>query len=153
MQSFLANTRHHLGDQRVALLRADSGFSDNEFLDNLEAQQLHYTIALGQTLRYKLFARPTYITTQSTDAGAMGSSQNVRFIPPLSHHASRLEVLMENLGSVHVCGVGAGDAFLASNQTCLSTLPLRWRTWWRLWQASIHPDWCVPSHHTARLAK
>jgi hypothetical protein len=49
VQSFLANTLHRLGDKRVALLRADSGFSDNEFLDSLEAQQLHYTIALRQT--------------------------------------------------------------------------------------------------------
>jgi hypothetical protein len=49
VQSFLANTLYRLGDKRVALLRADSGFSDNEFLDSLEAQQLHYTVALRQT--------------------------------------------------------------------------------------------------------
>ncbi len=49
VHSFLENTLHRLGSQRVALLRADSGFSDNAFLEVLEAKQLHYTIALKQT--------------------------------------------------------------------------------------------------------
>jgi Transposase DDE domain group 1 len=49
VHSFLENTLHRLGDKRVALLRADSGFSDNAFLDVLEAKQLHYAIALKQT--------------------------------------------------------------------------------------------------------
>ena len=48
VQGFLANTLHRLGSQKVALLRADSGFSDNAFLDHLEAQTLHYIIALRQ---------------------------------------------------------------------------------------------------------
>ena len=47
VQSFLENTLHRL-DKRVSLLRADSGFSDNEFLDVLEQKGLHYTIALKQ---------------------------------------------------------------------------------------------------------
>ena len=36
VQAFLANTRHRLGDKQVALLRADSGFSDTAFLDHLD---------------------------------------------------------------------------------------------------------------------
>jgi hypothetical protein len=38
-----------LGNKQVALLRADSGFSDAAFLDHLDAQQLHHIIALRQT--------------------------------------------------------------------------------------------------------
>lgn len=49
VQGFLASTLHRLGDKKVALLRADSGFSENAFVDCLEAQALHYTIALRQT--------------------------------------------------------------------------------------------------------
>ena len=48
-QAFLANTRHRLGDKRVALLRADSGFSDSAFLDHLDYQHLHHIIAMRQT--------------------------------------------------------------------------------------------------------
>lgn len=49
VRGFLANTLHRLGGKRVALVRADSGFCDNAFLDDLEEQTLHYTIALRQT--------------------------------------------------------------------------------------------------------
>ena len=48
VQAFLANTLHRLGDKRVCLLRADSGFSDSAFLDHLEGQQMHHIIALRQ---------------------------------------------------------------------------------------------------------
>jgi Transposase DDE domain group 1 len=48
-QGFLSNTRQRLGKQHIALLRGDSGFSDNAFLTHLEEQQLHYVIALRQT--------------------------------------------------------------------------------------------------------
>lgn len=48
VQGFLANTLHRLGNQKVALVRADSGFADNAFLDDLERQKLHYIIALRQ---------------------------------------------------------------------------------------------------------
>jgi DNA-directed RNA polymerase subunit L len=48
VQAFLANTLHRLGGKHVSLLRADSGFSDSAFLDHLEAQQMHYIIALRQ---------------------------------------------------------------------------------------------------------
>ena len=48
VQAFLANTRHRLGDKRVSLLRADSGFCDSAFLDHLDQQQLHHIIALRQ---------------------------------------------------------------------------------------------------------
>jgi hypothetical protein len=37
-EAFLANTRHRLGDKKVALLRADSGFGDSAFLDHLDEQ-------------------------------------------------------------------------------------------------------------------
>ena len=48
VQAFLSNTLHRLGDKRVCLLRADSGFSDSAFLDSLEERQMHYVIALRQ---------------------------------------------------------------------------------------------------------
>ena len=48
VQAFLANTLHRLGDKRVCLLRADSGFSDSAFLDHLDTQPMHYLIALRQ---------------------------------------------------------------------------------------------------------
>lgn len=49
VQGFLRNTRERLGNKRIALLRGDSGFSDNAFLEHLESEQLHYVIALRQT--------------------------------------------------------------------------------------------------------
>jgi len=48
VQAFLANTLHRLGDKRVCLLRADSGFSDSAFLDHLDQQKLHHIIAQRQ---------------------------------------------------------------------------------------------------------
>jgi hypothetical protein len=48
VQGFLANTLHRLGDKRVCLLRADSGFSDSAFLDHLDGQPMHHIIALRQ---------------------------------------------------------------------------------------------------------
>jgi Transposase DDE domain group 1 len=48
-QGFLAHTRQRLGKQPIALLRGDSGLSDNAFLTHLEEHKLHYVIALGQT--------------------------------------------------------------------------------------------------------
>ncbi|HJW81351.1 MAG TPA: IS1380 family transposase [Acidiferrobacterales bacterium] len=45
-QAFLDNTLDKLGGKQVALLRADSGFGDNAFLQELEAKSLHYIIAL-----------------------------------------------------------------------------------------------------------
>ncbi len=49
VQGFLANTRERLGNQRIALLRGDSGFGDNAFLQHLEEHKLHCIIALRQT--------------------------------------------------------------------------------------------------------
>ena len=49
VQGFLANTIHRLGTTKVALLRADSGFADNAFLEHLEAMKVHHIIALRQT--------------------------------------------------------------------------------------------------------
>lgn len=37
---------HRLGDKRVSLLRADSGFSDSTFLEYLDQRQIHHIIAL-----------------------------------------------------------------------------------------------------------
>lgn len=48
VQAFLANTLHRLGGKQVSLLRADSGFSDSAFLDDLDQRQMHYVIALRQ---------------------------------------------------------------------------------------------------------
>ena len=45
----MANTRQRLGNKHIALLRGDSGFSDNAFLTHLEEEKLHYVIALRQT--------------------------------------------------------------------------------------------------------
>ena len=44
--AFLDSTLGRLGGKRVALLRADSGFSDNAFLEELAQKQLYYIIAL-----------------------------------------------------------------------------------------------------------
>lgn len=49
LQEFLANSLHRLGEKRVYLLRADSGFSDSAFLDHLDGQPMHHFIALRQT--------------------------------------------------------------------------------------------------------
>lgn len=49
VQGFLLNTLHRLGNKRVALLRADSGFCDNALLEFVERQGMHYTIACKLT--------------------------------------------------------------------------------------------------------
>jgi hypothetical protein len=48
VQGVLANTLHRLGEKQVCVLRADSGFSDSTFLDQLDQHPLHYIIALRQ---------------------------------------------------------------------------------------------------------
>ena len=45
-QGFLDNTLHRLGTKQVGLVRADSGFCDQAFLQHLEHKQLNYTVAL-----------------------------------------------------------------------------------------------------------
>lgn len=45
-RGFLDNTLERLGDKRVGLVRADSGFCDQAFLQYLEQRKLHYTVAL-----------------------------------------------------------------------------------------------------------
>ena len=57
MQGFLANTLQRLGNKHIALLRGDSGFSDNASLSNLEKKT-------ALPLRYKPFAKPAYTTTE-----------------------------------------------------------------------------------------
>ena len=49
VQGFLTNTRERMGNKPIALLRADTGFSDNSFLEHLEDQGINYVIALRQT--------------------------------------------------------------------------------------------------------
>ena len=44
--AFLDSTLGRLGGKQVALLRADSGFGDNAFLEEVAQKQLHYIIAL-----------------------------------------------------------------------------------------------------------
>lgn len=44
--AFLDSTLENLGGKQVALLRADSGFCDNAFLDDVEGKAMHYVIAL-----------------------------------------------------------------------------------------------------------
>ena len=41
VQGFLSNTPERLGTKRIALLRGDSGFSDNAFIEHLELEKLH----------------------------------------------------------------------------------------------------------------
>ncbi len=45
-EAFLDSTLDRLGDKRVALVRADSGFGSNRFLEGLETRHLHYIVAL-----------------------------------------------------------------------------------------------------------
>ena len=45
-EGFLHETLDHLGDKHVSLVRADSGFCGNGFLETLENKALHYIIAL-----------------------------------------------------------------------------------------------------------
>ena len=45
-ESFLDSTLDRLGDKQVALLRADSGFGSQRFLEALETRHLHYIVAL-----------------------------------------------------------------------------------------------------------
>jgi Transposase DDE domain group 1 len=45
--AFLADSIHRLGGKQVELVRADSGFSGAQFLDDLEAQGLSHIVALA----------------------------------------------------------------------------------------------------------
>ena len=45
-EAFLENTLHKLGNVKCSLVRADSGFSGNSFLQNLESKKQNYIIAL-----------------------------------------------------------------------------------------------------------
>lgn len=46
VRAFLDSTLENLAGKQVGLVRADSGFSDNAFLEDLEARHLHHIIAL-----------------------------------------------------------------------------------------------------------
>ncbi|MHB8623488.1 MAG: IS1380 family transposase [Sulfuricaulis sp.] len=47
-ESFLDSTLDRLGDKQVALVRADSGFGSQRFLEALETRHLHHIVALAQ---------------------------------------------------------------------------------------------------------
>jgi hypothetical protein len=49
VRGFLDNTLARMGGTKPALLRADSGFSDNAFLECVEAKALHYIVAMRLT--------------------------------------------------------------------------------------------------------
>ena len=49
VNAFLDSTLTHLATKRVALVRADSGFSGTGFLDHLEQKNLSYSVALKLT--------------------------------------------------------------------------------------------------------
>jgi hypothetical protein len=57
VQQFLESTLDHLGDMKVGLLRADSGFFSQSFLNTLEEKALPYIIAarLTRPLQQKLY--------------------------------------------------------------------------------------------------
>jgi len=57
--AFLASTLQRLGNKKVELLRADSGFSDDRFLRDLEDKKLHYIVAarLQQPLQRALVSQ------------------------------------------------------------------------------------------------
>ena len=46
VDAFLQATLQNLGDKQVELVRADSGFSGNSFLETLEKKPFHYIVAL-----------------------------------------------------------------------------------------------------------
>ena len=57
--AFLENTLTRLGSKKCELLRADSGFAEESFLESIERYQIHYTIALrlNQPLQRALTSR------------------------------------------------------------------------------------------------
>ena len=57
--AFLASTLERLGNKKVELLRADSGFSDDRFLRDLEDKKLHHIVAarLHQPLQRALVSQ------------------------------------------------------------------------------------------------
>ena len=63
-KAFLQASLERLGPKRVELLRADSGFSDDGFLTDLEQRKLHYIVAarLQQPLQRALVAQKGWWT-------------------------------------------------------------------------------------------
>ena len=97
--AFLDNTLENLGDKWVALLRADSGFSDQAFLQKLEQKQLHYIIAmrLNQPLQRALVEASGWwmlddgIDLVSIDYQAPGWSRPRRIVGIRQHLARRAD--------------------------------------------------------------
>ncbi len=81
-QAFLANTLHRLGGKVVALLRADSGFSDSAFLDHIEERQMHYVIALrqNQPLQRALVDADGWWVLQDEKGNAVEGIELTRFL-------------------------------------------------------------------------
>lgn len=63
VRNFLAETMVILGKHRIGLLRADAGFFDGEFMDDLEKQVLEYIIAarMNRTIKMKIQAIRNWI--------------------------------------------------------------------------------------------
>ena len=82
VQAFLANTLHRLGGKHVCLLRADSGFSDNAFLEHLEAQKMQYIIALrlNQPLQRALVDADGWWALQNEDGKTVEGIELTRFL-------------------------------------------------------------------------
>lgn len=71
---FFDETCAQMGDKRVGLLRADSGFCDNEFLSYVENKKNHYTIAMKltpplQRQLYKAVWTPILSDKKATEVG------------------------------------------------------------------------------------
>lgn len=66
VQAFLESTIENLAGKRVGLLRADSGFGDNDFISTLENRQIPYVIAqrLNQPLQRALASAPGWWTLE-----------------------------------------------------------------------------------------
>lgn len=81
VEAFLANTRQRLGGKQIALLRADSGFSDSAFLDHLDHEQLHHIIALRltQPLQRALVNEQGWWTLQDEHGKVVEGIELIRF--------------------------------------------------------------------------
>jgi hypothetical protein len=67
VKAFLGETMLILGKHRIGLLRADSGFFDGEFFDDLEIKRLEYIIAvrMNRTIKMKIEAIRNWIKVDS----------------------------------------------------------------------------------------
>lgn len=83
--NFLEATRANLGDQKIGLLRADSGFSEEGFVRHLEQARINFIIALK--LNYPL-QRELVRAAQSGGDTAVAAAATVTTAPTPSSSAS-----------------------------------------------------------------